>query len=124
MLARNALMLVAATALTTAVAGAQQPTTKPSTTHSTTAAKKSTSTAAPLPISSDSAKKIVAANESGATVSSAHLHHKGDKAYYTVSYKMKGETKGMSATVDAHTGAFTPAAPSTATTKPAAKKPS
>jgi len=123
MLARNALMLVAATVLTAAVAGAQQPT-KPSTTHSTTSAKKSTSTAAPLPISSDSAKKIVAANESGATVSSAHLHHKGDKAYYTVSYKMKGESKSMSATVDAHTGAFTPPAPSTTTTKPTTKKPS
>jgi uncharacterized membrane protein YkoI len=130
MLARNALMLVVATALTAAVAGAQQPTKR--TTHPTsaaqapTAAKKSgkTSAASALPITSDSAKKIVAANAAGATASSARLRRSGDKAYYAVSYKMKGEKKSMHATVDANTGAFAPVAPSAASTKPSAKKPS
>jgi uncharacterized membrane protein YkoI len=130
MLARNALLFVVAAALSAAAAGAQQPKPAPSTTKSTTAqapasAKKSskTSTAAALPISADSAKKIVAANESGATVSSAHLKHSNGKAYYSVSYKMKGEKNTMHATVDANTGAFATVAPSTSTTKPA-KKPS
>jgi len=127
---RNALLFVVAAALSAAAAGAQQPKPAPSTTKSTTAqapasAKKSskTSAAAALPISADSAKKIVAANESGATVSSAHLKHSNGKAYYSVSYKMKGEKNTMHATVDANTGAFATVAPSTSTTK-SAKKPS
>jgi len=130
MLTRNALMVVVAAALSAAAAGAQQPKPAPTTTKSTTAqapasAKKSskTSSAAALPISADSAKKIVAANESGATVSSAHLKHSNGKAYYSVSYKMKGEKNTMHATVDANTGAFATVAPSTSTTK-SAKKPS
>ena len=131
MLTRNALLFVVAAALSAAAAGAQQPKPAPSTTKSTTAqapasAKKSskTSAAAALPISADSAKKIVAANESGATVSSAHLKHSNGKAYYAVSYKMKGEKNSMHATVDANTGAFATVAPAASTTKPAAKKPS
>jgi uncharacterized membrane protein YkoI len=130
MLARNALLFVVAAALSAAAAGAQQPKPAPSTTKSTTAqapasAKKSskTSAATALPISADSAKKIVAANESGATVSSAHLKHSNGKAYYSVSYKMKGEKNTMHATVDANTGAFATVAPSTSSTK-SAKKPS
>jgi uncharacterized membrane protein YkoI len=132
MLARNALMLAVATALTAVAAGAQQPS-KPTTgtTHSTaaaqapTAAKRSakTSAAAALPVSSDSAKKIVAANAAGAVVSSAHLKRSGGKAYYAVSYKMKGEKKSMHATVDANTGAFANVAPAAAPAK-SAKKPS
>ena len=131
MLTRNALRFVVAAALSAAAAGAQQPKPAPSTTKSSTAqapsaAKKSskTSAAAALPISADSAKKIVAANESGATVSSAHLKHSNGKAYYAVSYKMKGEKNSMHATVDANTGAFATVAPSATTTKPATKKPS
>jgi uncharacterized membrane protein YkoI len=131
MFTRNALLFVVAAALSAAAAGAQQPKPAPSTTKSTTAqapssAKKSskTSAAAALPISADSAKKIVAANESGATVSSAHLKHSNGKAYYAVSYKMKGEKNSMHATVDANTGAFATVAPAAPTTKPATKKPS
>jgi uncharacterized membrane protein YkoI len=131
MLTRNALLFVVAAALSAAAAGAQQPKPAPSTTKSSTAqapasAKKSskTSTAAALPISADSAKKIVAANASGATVSSAHLKHSGGKAYYAVSYKMKGEKNSMHATVDANTGAFATVAPAAATPKSATKKPS
>jgi uncharacterized membrane protein YkoI len=131
MLARNALMLVAAAALSAAAAGAQQPKPAPSTTKSTTpaqaptSAKKSshTSAATAVPVSADSAKKIVAANESGATVSSAHLKHHEGKAYYEVSYKMKGQSHSMHATVDANTGAFATVAPA-ATTKSTTKKPS
>jgi len=131
MLARNALMLVAAAALSVAAAGAQQPKPAPSTTKSTTpaqaptSAKKSshTSAATAVPVSADSAKKIVAANESGATVSSAHLKHHEGKAYYEVSYKMKGQSHSMHATVDANTGAFATVAPA-ATTKSTTKKPS
>ena len=131
MFTRNALLVVVAAALSAAAAGAQQPKPAPSPTKSSTAqapsaAKKSskTSAAAALPISADSAKKIVAANESGATVSSAHLKHSNGKAYYAVSYKMKGEKNSMHATVDANTGAFATVAPAASTTKPAAKKPS
>jgi len=131
MFTRNALMFVVATALSAAAAGAQQPKPAPSTTtKSTTAqapasAQKSskTSTAAAVPVSADSAKKIVAANESGATVSSAHLKHHDGKAYYEVSYKMKGQSHSMHATVDANTGAFATVAPAAATTK-STKKPS
>jgi uncharacterized membrane protein YkoI len=129
MLARNALVLMAATALTAAVAGAQQPksTTPPKSTatQQAPAAKPTskTSTAKSLPISADSAKKIVAANEAGATVTSAKLHHASGKAYYEVGYKMKGESKTMHATVDANTGAFAQkTAP--ASTKSSTKKPS
>jgi uncharacterized membrane protein YkoI len=129
---RNALLFVVAAALSAAAAGAQQPKPAPSTTKSTTAqapsssAKKSskTSAAAALPVSADSAKKIVAANASGATVSSAHLKHSGGKAYYAVSYKMKGEKNSMHATVDANTGAFATVAPAATTTTKSAKKPS
>ena len=129
MLARNAFMLVVATALTAAVAGAQQPA-KPTGARSTAtpqapaAAKKTgkTAAAAALPVSSDSAKKIVIANAPGATVASARLHRSAGKAYYAVSYKVKGEKKSMHATVDANTGAFAAAAPAPA--KPSAKKPS
>jgi len=131
MLARNALMLVAAAALSAAAAGAQQPKPAPSTKSTTpaqapTSAKKSTHTSAAsaVAVSADSAKKIVAANESGATVSSAHLKHHDGKAYYEVSYKMKGETHTMHATVDANTGAFATVAPPATTTKSTTKKPS
>lgn len=131
MLTRNALLVVVAAALSAAAAGAQQPKPAPSSTKSTTAqapasAKKSskTSAAAALPVSADSAKKIVAANESGATVSSAHLKHSNGKAYYAVSYKMKGEKNSMHATVDANTGAFATVAPAPAATTKPAKKPS
>ena len=126
MLARNALVFVVATALTAAVAGAQQPKpatpTKSSTTQAPAAKQTSkTSTAQAVPINSDSAKKIVMANEAGATVSSAKLHKESGKAWYNVSYKMKGQTKTMHATVDANTGAFS-ATP--ASTKSSPKKPS
>ena len=129
MLTRNALVFAFATAVTAAVAGAQQPkTTTPARTSSTaqapTAAKSTakTAAAAALPVSSDSAKKIVMANAAGATVSSAKLHRSSGKAWYNVSYKMKGEKKAMHATVDANTGAFAPVAPAAA--KSSAKKPS
>ncbi len=131
MLARNALALVVATALTAAVAGAQQP--KPTTpaktsaTQQAPAAKSSskTSTAQAVPVSADSAKKIVAANEAGATVTSAKLHHASGKAYYEVGYKMKGDSHTMHATVDANTGAFAQKPASTSTkSSSSAKKPS
>ena len=128
MLARNALVFVAATALTAAVAGAQQPkpatSTKSTSTAQAPAAKSTakTSSAQALPISSDSAKKIVMANEAGATVSSAKLHKESGKAWYNVSYKMKGQTKTMHASVDANTGAFSATVPSS--TKSSTKKPS
>ncbi len=126
MLARNALVFVVASALTAAVAGAQQPksTTPAHSTAQAPAAKPSqkTSSAKALPVSADSAKKIVAANEAGATVTSAKLHHSSGKAYYEVGYKMKGESKTMHATVDANTGAFEQKAP--ASTKSSTKKPS
>lgn len=131
MLARNALMFAIATAVTAAVAGAQQPkTTTPARTSSTaqapTSAKSAAKTAAAqaLPINSDSAKKIVMANAAGATVSSAKLHRSAGKAWYNVSYKMKGEKKSMHATVDANTGAFATVAPAAAPAKSSAKKPS
>jgi len=134
MLSRNALMVIVATALTAAVAAAQQPA-KPATTHPSTAAQAptaakknaATSSAAALAVNADSAKRIVLANEAGATVTSNKLHHSGGKAYYAVSYKLKGDKKTMHATVDATTGAFAaaaaPAAPA-ASTKSSAKKPS
>ena len=82
-----------------------------------------TSTAKALPVSADSAKKIVAANEAGATVTSAKLHHASGKAYYEVGYKMKGDSKTMHATVDANTGEFAQK-PASTSTKSSAKKPS
>lgn len=133
MLARNALVLAVATALTAAVAGAQQPTPKTtpkpksSSTAQAPAAKTTSKTAAAqaLPVSSDSAKKIVMANASGATISSARLHKSAGKAWYAVSYKMKGEKKTMHATVDANSGAFENVAQPAAPTKSSsAKKPS
>ena len=132
MLTRNALMYVVATIFAAGVAGAQQPA-KPtpparssSTAQAPAAAKKTAKTAAAtaLPITSDSAKKIVVANAAGATVTSARLHRSAGKAYYTVSYKMKGDKKTMHATVDANTGAFTAPAPPSAPAKSSAKKPS
>ena len=130
MLTRNALVFVIATAVTAAVAGAQQPktTTPPraSSTAQAPAAKSTakTSSAAALPINPDSAKKIVASNAAGATVTSARLHRSSGKAWYAVSYKMKGEKKTMHATVDANTGAFATVAPAAAPAKSSAKKPS
>jgi uncharacterized membrane protein YkoI len=127
MLARNAFALLAATALTAAVAGAQQAKTttppKSSATQQAPAAKSSKTTSQALPISADSAKKIVAANEAGATVTSSKLHHASGKAYYEVGYKMKGESKTMHATVDAHTGEFAQK-PAATSTKSSTKKPS
>ena len=128
MLARNAFALLAATALTAAVAGAQQAKTttppKTSATQQAPAAKSSSKTTSQaLPISADSAKKIVAANEAGATVTSSKLHHASGKAYYEVGFKMKGESKTMHATVDAHTGEFAQK-PASTSTKSSAKKPS
>jgi uncharacterized membrane protein YkoI len=129
MLARNALVFVVATALTAAVAGAQQPKPATSTKSSSTAqqapaAKSTSKTSATqaVPVTSDSAKKIVMANEAGATVTSAKLHKELGKAWYNVSYKMKGQTKTMHATVDANTGAFSATPP--ASTKSSTKKPS
>lgn len=126
---RNALLFVAATALTAAVAGAQQPKTTPPTKSSATAqapaaAKPGTKTsaAAAVSINSDSAKKIVVANAPGATVTSARLHRSSGKAYYSVSYKVKGEKKTMHATVDANTGAFATVATPAKSSSP--KKPS
>ena len=131
MLSRNALVVIVATALTATAAAAQQPAKPATTKHSSTpsqapAAKKNahTSTAAAVPVNTDSAKKIVLANEAGATVTSTKLHHSGGKAYYAVSYKMKGDSKTMHATVDAHTGVFAPAATPDSSKKPATKKPS
>ena len=131
MVSRNALVVIVASALSAVAATAQQPA-KPATTttHSSTttqapaAAKKTgkTSTAVALAVSADSARKIVASNERGATVTSTHLHRSSGKAYYAVSYKLKGESKTMHATVDANTGAFSAAA-APAPAKPAAKKP-
>ena len=131
MLARNALRFIVATALTAAAASAQQPKPAP-TTRSTSAAqapaaaKKAakTSAATALPINADSARKIVVANASGATVTSTHLRRNAANAYYAVSYKLKGGKKTMHATVDANTGAFTATAPAATAAKPAAKKPS
>ena len=113
MLSRNALVVIVAATLTAAVADAQQPA-KPATTHPSTvaqapaAAKKNaaTSSAAALAVNADSAKRIVLANASGATVTSATLHRSGGKAYYAVTYKLKGDKKTMHAKVDATTGAF------------------
>ena len=124
---RNALVLAIATALTAAVAGAQQPKQAPaakSTTAQAPAAKQGRKTAAavPVPVSADSAKKIVMANAAGATISSARLHKSAGKAWYNVAYKMKGEKKTMHATVDANTGAFATVAPAAA--KSTTKKPS
>jgi len=125
---RNALLFLAATALSAAVAGAQQPKTAPPAKSAATtqapAAKPSgkTSTATAVPINSDSAKKIVMANATGATVTSARLHRSSGKAWYNVSYKVKGEKKTMHATVDANTGAFANVAPTTKSSTP--KKPS
>jgi uncharacterized membrane protein YkoI len=127
---RNALVLVIATAVTAAVAGAQQPKTPPARssapTQAPTAAKQTpkTAAAAALPINSDSAKKIVVANAAGATVTAARLHRSAGKAWYNVSYKMKGEKKTMHATVDANTGAFATVAPAAAPAKSSTKKPS
>ena len=124
---RNALVLAIATALTAAVAGAQQPKRAPvakSTTAQAPAAKQAgkTAAAAAVPVSADSAKKIVMANAAGATISSARLHRRAGKAWYNVAYKMKGEKKTMHATVDANTGAFATVAPAAA--KSTTKKPS
>ena len=130
MYTRNALVFVIATAITAAVAGAQQPKTTPparSTTAQAPAAAKTTSktsTAAAVPVNSDSAKKIVVANAAGATVTSARLHRSSGKAWYTVSYKVKGDKKTMHATVDANTGAFATVAPPAPPAKSSAKKPS
>ncbi|HUQ80476.1 MAG TPA: PepSY domain-containing protein [Gemmatimonadaceae bacterium] len=130
MLSRNALAVIVGTVLAAGVAAAQQPA-KPATTATRStptptqapgAAKKTakTSTAAALAVTADSAKKIVASNAAGATVTSSRLHRSAGKSYYAVSYKMKGEKKTMHATVDASTGAFaTVAAPA----KSGAKKP-
>jgi uncharacterized membrane protein YkoI len=124
MLARNALVLAIATALTAGIAGAQAPASKAKSTATAQApaAKSTAKTAAvqALPVSSDSAKKIVMANASGATVSSARLHKSAGKAWYSVTYK-GADKKTMHATVDANTGAFTAAAPAAA--KSTSKKP-
>jgi uncharacterized membrane protein YkoI len=130
MYTRNALVFVIASIMSAAVAGAQQPKqatpARSKTTTQAPAAKPAakTSTAQALPINSDSAKKIVIANEPGATVTSTHLHRASGKAWYTVNFKAKGEKKTMHATVDASSGAFATVAPAAPATKPAAKKPS
>jgi len=131
MYTRNALVFAIATFVSAAVAGAQQPkqttpTRSKATAQAPAAAKPTakTSAAQALAINSDSAKKIVIANEPGATVTSTHLHRASGKAWYTVNFKAKGEKKTMHATVDATSGAFATVAPSAPATKPAAKKPS
>jgi uncharacterized membrane protein YkoI len=124
---RNAFVIAIATALTAALAGAQQPKQAPAAKSTApaqapaTKQKPKTMAAATLPVSSDSAKKIVMANAAGATISSARLHKSAGKAYYNVAYKMKGEKKTMHATVDANTGAFEAVAPAAKSTT---KKPS
>ena len=135
MLARNAWTIVVATALAAAAAGAQQP--KPAstparstaTTQQKPAAAKTnakTSTAAALPVNTDSAKKIVMTNVPGATITSTHLRRTSSKSYYSINYKEKGGRKTLHGMVDANTGVFTQSAPAPAQTsaKPAAKKPS
>ena len=133
MLARNASTLIGALVLTAAVAGAQQPAKQPAThttTHPTTQAPtqakhtSKTSAATAMRVSTDSATKIVMANAAGATISSTKLHHKEGKAYYAVTYKMKGNSKTMHATVDANTGAFTAGAAPTSSSHSSGKKPS
>jgi hypothetical protein len=57
-------------------------------------------------------------------VTSTKLHRSGGKAYYAVSYTLKGDKKTMHATVDATTGAFTPATAPATSTKASTKKPS
>jgi uncharacterized membrane protein YkoI len=114
-----------ATALSAAVAGAQQPkpaTTAKSTAKPTAAAQAPAAAKQAVAVSADSAKKIVMANATGATISSARLHKSAGKAWYNVAYKMKGEKKTMHATVDANTGAFATVAP--AASKSTTKKPS
>ena len=130
MLTHNAFTLIGAITLTAAVAGAQQPAKQPPTTHTTATqapaqSKKTskTSAATALPINTDSAKKIVVANAAGAMVSSAKLHKSDGKAYYAVSYKVKGNSKTMHASVDANTGAFA-AGSSAPPPKSSTKKPS
>ena len=134
MLARNAWTLVVATAFAAAAAGAQQPA-KPASTpaRSTSATQQKpaaaktnakTSTAAALPVTTDSAKKIVMANVPGATITSTHLRRASGKSYYSVNYKEKGGRKTMHGMVDANTGVFSQSAVAPATAKPAAKKPS
>ena len=133
MLARNAWTIVVATALAAAAAGAQQPA-KPASTpaRSSTTAQQSTaaktnaktSTAAALPVNTDSAKKIVMTNVPGATITSTHLRRTSGKSYYSVSYKEKGGRKTLHGMVDANTGTFTQSAPATTAAKPAVKKPS
>lgn len=137
MLARNALAVLAATALTATLATAQQPAKPAPSTRSTAvthaqqpaaAAKKSprTSAAAALAVSADSAKKVVLANVPSAKVSSERLHRSNGKAYYMFSYRAKGQTKQMHASVDATTGAFSMTVPAGGSTRkaPAPKKPS
>ena len=122
---RNALLFVVASALTAAVAGAQQPKTTPPAKSAAPAAAKpaqKTPAATAVAINSDSAKKIVLSNEAGATVTSTRLHKSAGKAWYNVSYRMKGEKKTMHATVDANTGAFATVAPPAKASTP--KKPS
>src|SRR5262245_36359808 len=134
MLARNASTLIGALVLTAAVAGAQQPAKQPTThtashptttTQAPTQAKHSskTSAATAMPVSTDSAKKVVMANAAGATISATKLHHKEGKAYYAVTYKVKGNSKTMHATVDANTGAFTAGSEPASASHSSAKKP-
>lgn len=122
---RNALLIIAATWAAAAVAGAQQPTSKPATRPRTTAAAKSTAktaAATALPVTPDSARKVVMARAADATIASVRLHRSGAKPYYAVSYRVKGDKKTMHANVDANTGAFSAPAPAATSAKPSSAK--
>lgn len=134
MLARNALAILATTALASTAAAAQQPAKQAPATRSATAmqtqqpaaAKKSNRTpaASALPVSADSAKKVLLANAPGAKVSAERLHRSGGKVYYALSYHVQGDTKTKHASVDARTGAFSMTPAPAAKAASAAKKPS
>lgn len=123
---RNALLALVAALVTAATASAQQPRSKPTPRTNAAAAKSSAKTAAAtaLPVTPDSARKVVLANASGASVASVRLHRAGGKPYYAVSYHMKGEKSTMHANVDANTGAFSASAPAATPTRPSTSRPS
>jgi len=143
MLARNALAVLVASAFTASFAAAQQPakqapaprstsTTHPQQPTSTAKQNPTQSTTTKPAVSADSAKKVLLANVPGAKVSSERLRRSGGKAYYSISYRTKGEKQAKHATVDANTGAFSMTAPATKSNKmaptskpaPTSKKPS
>jgi hypothetical protein len=97
-------------------------------------AQPTTAKAAPA-VSADSAKKVLMANVSGATVKSERLHRKAGHEVYDFSYTAGSDKSTHHATVDATSGEFKMTAPTTGAAKenhasasksksaPAAKKP-